>query len=41
MFGTDGLALYLRGQLSFSDLLSDVRADEETFLQKRRPYLLY
>jgi uncharacterized protein YbbC (DUF1343 family) len=41
MFGTDGLALYLRGQLSFSDLLADVRADEEAFLQKRRPYLLY
>jgi uncharacterized protein YbbC (DUF1343 family) len=41
MFGTDGLVRYLRGELSFSDLLADVRADEEAFLQKRRPYLLY
>ena len=41
MFGTDGLARYLRGELSFSDLLAEVRADEEAFLRKRRPYLLY
>ena len=41
MFGTDGLARYLRGELSFPDLLAGVRADEEAFRRQRRPYLLY
>ena len=41
MFGTDGLARFLRGELSFPDLMDRVRRDEESFLRQRKPYLLY
>jgi len=41
MFGTDGLARFLRGDLPFSDLMDRVRRDEERFLRQRKPYLLY
>jgi uncharacterized protein YbbC (DUF1343 family) len=41
MFGTEGLARFLRGELSFQDLMDSVRSDEELFLRQRKPYLLY
>jgi uncharacterized protein YbbC (DUF1343 family) len=41
MFGTDALARYLKGELSYPDLLAGIHADEEAFLSQRRPYLLY
>jgi hypothetical protein len=41
MFGTDGLARFLRGELSFPNLMDSVRRDEELFLRQRKPYLLY
>jgi uncharacterized protein YbbC (DUF1343 family) len=41
MFGTGGLARYLRGELSFSSLKEALRRDEALFLRLREPYLLY
>jgi len=41
MFGTEDLARFLRGELTFSSLMEGVNQDEELFLRKRRPYLLY
>ncbi len=41
MFGTGGLSGYLRGDLSFSELMEEVRQDEERFQEQRLPYLLY
>jgi uncharacterized protein YbbC (DUF1343 family) len=41
MFGTDGLARYLRGELAFSELKRDILRDEELFRRRRRPYLIY
>jgi uncharacterized protein YbbC (DUF1343 family) len=41
MFGSEGLARFLRGDLSFKHLMDGVRRDEERFLRQRKPYLLY
>jgi uncharacterized protein YbbC (DUF1343 family) len=41
MFGTGGLAGYLRGELSFSELMEQVKQGEELFRKQRQPYLLY
>jgi uncharacterized protein YbbC (DUF1343 family) len=41
MYGTGDLARYLRGELAFAELMDAMRKDEELFLRKRRPYLIY
>ncbi len=41
MFGTGELAHYLRGDISYSQLLENMHKDEILFRRQRRPYLLY
>jgi len=41
MFGTGELTRYLRGELSYAQLLDDMHEDEELFRERRKPYLLY
>lgn len=41
MFGSPLLEEFIRGRLSFENLLSQVQQDEEEFRKKRQPYLLY
>lgn len=41
MFGTGELARYLRGDISYAQLLENMHKDEELFRRQRRPYLLY
>ncbi len=41
MFGNDLLARYIRGTLSYADLLKELQKDEKAFLQMRKKYLLY
>jgi uncharacterized protein YbbC (DUF1343 family) len=41
MFGTGELARFLRGELSYPQLLENMHKDEELFRQQRKPYLLY
>ncbi len=41
MFGTGELTRYLRGDISYTQLLENMHKDEELFRQQRKPYLLY
>jgi uncharacterized protein YbbC (DUF1343 family) len=41
LFGNEWLSLYIRDQLSYEQLCSLIKKDEETFRQQRKPYLLY
>lgn len=41
MFGTGELTRYLRGELSYAQLLDEMHEDEELFRERRKPYLLY
>jgi uncharacterized protein YbbC (DUF1343 family) len=41
MFGNDLLEKYIKGTLSYADLLKEMEKDEKAFLQMRQKYLLY
>lgn len=41
MFGNDLLERYIKGTLSYDDLLKEMEKDEKAFLQMRQKYLLY
>jgi uncharacterized protein YbbC (DUF1343 family) len=41
MFGNDLLEKYIRGTLSYDDLLKETEKDEKAFLRLRQKYLLY
>jgi len=41
LFGNDRLRLYIEDRLSYEELKELIKKDEGTFLQQRKPYLLY
>lgn len=41
MFGNDLLERYIKGTLSYGDLLAEMEKDEEAFIHVRQKYLLY
>jgi uncharacterized protein YbbC (DUF1343 family) len=41
MFGNDLLSRYIKGTLSYDDLLREIEKDEEVFCRMRQKYLLY
>ncbi len=41
LFGCDLLAGYVRGDVSYSELMENVEKDEKRFMEQRKPYLLY
>ena len=41
MFGNDHLERYIKGKMSYDNLLEEMKKDETAFLQIRQKYLLY
>ena len=41
MYGTGGLAGFLRGEMTFSSLMEQAKQGEKLFLRLRQPYLIY
>jgi uncharacterized protein YbbC (DUF1343 family) len=41
MFGNDLLERYIKGTLSYGDLLAEMEKDEDAFIHVRQKYLLY